>query len=43
VLVTSGSVVARAEEVADAVRAAGFGFEERRSQDGWVGMVFRKP
>jgi ribosomal protein L11 methyltransferase len=43
VLVTSGSVVARAEEVADAVRAAGFGFEERRSQDGWVAMVFRKP
>jgi ribosomal protein L11 methyltransferase len=43
VLVTSGSVVARAEEVADAVCAAGLGLEGRRSQDGWVGMVFRKP
>ena len=43
VLVTSGSVAARAEGAADAVCAAGFGLEERRSQDGWVGMVFRKP
>ncbi len=43
VLVTSGSVVARAEETANAVCAAGFGLEERRSQDNWVGMVFRKP
>jgi ribosomal protein L11 methyltransferase len=43
VLVTSGSVVARAEETADAVCAAGFGLEERRSQGNWVGMVFRKP
>ncbi|CAA9484932.1 MAG: hypothetical protein AVDCRST_MAG25-3016 [uncultured Rubrobacteraceae bacterium] len=43
VLVTSGSVAARAEVAADAVRAAGLGLEERRSQDGWVGMVFRKP
>ena len=43
VLVTSGSVVARAGEVADAVCAVGFGFEERRSQGDWVGMVFRKP
>ena len=43
VLVTSGVVVARAEETADAVCASGFGLEERRQQDGWVGMVFRKP
>ncbi len=43
VLVTSGSVVARAEEAVDAVCAAGFGLEERRSRDNWVGMVFRKP
>jgi ribosomal protein L11 methylase PrmA len=43
VLVTSGSVVARAEEAADAVCAAGLGSEERRSQGNWVGMVFRKP
>ncbi len=43
VLVVSGVVVARAEEVADAVRAAGLGLEERRPQDNWVGMVFRKP
>jgi ribosomal protein L11 methyltransferase len=43
VLVASGSVVARAEEVADAVCAVGFGFEERRSRGDWVGMVFRKP
>ena len=43
VLVASGSVAARAEGTADAARAAGLGLEERRSQDGWVGMVFRKP
>jgi ribosomal protein L11 methyltransferase len=43
VLVASGVVVARAEGAADAVRAAGLGLEERRQQDGWVGMVFRKP
>ena len=43
VLVTSGSVAARAEEVIGAVCAAGLGLEERRSQDGWVGMVFKKP
>ncbi|HEV2745150.1 MAG TPA: 50S ribosomal protein L11 methyltransferase [Rubrobacter sp.] len=43
VLVTSGSVVARAEGAADAVRVAGLGLEERRSQGNWVGMVFRKP
>jgi ribosomal protein L11 methyltransferase len=43
VLIASGVVVARAEEAADAVCAAGFGLEERRSQDDWVGMVFRKP
>jgi len=43
VLVTSGSVVARAEEAVDAVCAAGFGLEEQRSRDNWVGMVFRKP
>ena len=42
VLVASGSVVARAEEVADAVCAAGLGLEGRRQQDGWAGMVFRK-
>ena len=43
VLVASGSVVARAEEVADALRAAGLGLEGRRSQGDWVGMVFRRP
>ncbi len=43
VLVTSGSVVARAEGVADAVCATGFGLEERRSQGDWIGMVFRRP
>ena len=43
VLLTSGSVAARAEGAADAVRAAGLGLEGRRQQDGWVGMVFRKP
>jgi ribosomal protein L11 methyltransferase len=43
VLVASGVIVARAEETADAVCAASFGLEERRQQDGWVGMVFRKP
>ena len=43
VLVASGSVLARAEGAADAVCAAGFGLEGRRSQGDWVGMVFRKP
>jgi ribosomal protein L11 methyltransferase len=43
VLLASGFVVARAEEVADALRAAGLGLEGRRSQGDWVGMVFRKP
>jgi ribosomal protein L11 methyltransferase len=43
VLVTSGAVAARAEEAIDAVCAAGLSLEEQRSQDGWVGMVFRKP
>jgi ribosomal protein L11 methyltransferase len=43
VLVASGSVIARADEAIDAVCAAGLGLEERRSQDGWVGMVCRKP
>jgi ribosomal protein L11 methyltransferase len=43
VLITSGSVVARAEETANGVCAAGFGLEQRRPQDDWVGMAFRKP
>jgi ribosomal protein L11 methyltransferase len=43
VLVASGSVIARAEGVADAVCAAGLGLEERRSRGDWVGMVFRRP
>ena len=43
VFVTSGSVAARAEEVVDAVCAAGFELEERRSRGEWVGMVFRRP
>ncbi len=43
VLITSGSVVARAEETANGVCAAGFGLEQQRPQDDWVGMVFRKP
>ena len=42
VLITSGSVVARARETADAVCAAGFDIEEQRPQGNWVGMVFRK-
>jgi ribosomal protein L11 methyltransferase len=43
VLLASGTVAARAGGVADAFCAAGLGLEERRRQDGWVGMVFRKP
>ena len=43
VLVASGSVAARAEGAADAVRAAGLSLEGRRSQDGWVAMALRKP
>lgn len=43
VLLTSGSVAARAEGAADAVRAAGLGLEGRRSRGDWVGMVFRRP
>jgi ribosomal protein L11 methyltransferase len=42
VLITSGSVVTRAKETANAVCAAGFSLEEQRPQDNWVGMVFRK-
>ena len=42
VLITSGSVVTRAKETANAVCAAGFSLEKRRPQDNWVGMVFRK-
>ena len=43
VLLTSGSVAARAEGAADAVRAAGLSLEGRRSRGDWVGMVFRRP
>jgi ribosomal protein L11 methyltransferase len=43
VLLTSGSVAARAEGAADAVRAAGLGLEGQRSRGDWVGMVFRRP
>ena len=43
VLITSGSVVTRAKETANAVCAAGFSLEKRCPQDNWVGMVFRKP
>jgi ribosomal protein L11 methyltransferase len=43
VLITSGSVVTRAKETANAVCAAGFSLERQRPQDNWVGMVFRKP
>ena len=43
VLLTSGSVAARAGGAADAVCAAGLGLEERRPRGGWVGMAFRKP
>jgi ribosomal protein L11 methylase PrmA len=43
VLLTSGSVAARAEGAANAVRAAGLGLEGRRSRGDWVGMVFRRP
>jgi ribosomal protein L11 methyltransferase len=42
VLITSGSVVTRAKETANAVCAAGFSLEKQRPQDNWVGMVFRK-
>ena len=41
-LITSGVVVTRARETANAVCAAGFGLETQRPQDNWVGMVFRK-
>jgi ribosomal protein L11 methyltransferase len=42
VLITSGSVVARAKQTANAVCAAGFSLEKQRIKDNWVGMVFRK-
>jgi ribosomal protein L11 methyltransferase len=42
VLITSGSVVTRAKETANAVCAAGFSLEKRRPRNNWVGMVFRK-
>ena len=42
VLIISGSVVARAEETANAVCAAGFSLEQQRLRDNWAGMVFRK-
>ena len=42
-LITSGVVVTRARETANAMCAAGFGLEKQRPQDNWVGMVFRKP
>jgi ribosomal protein L11 methylase PrmA len=42
VLITSGSVVTRAKETANAVCAAGFSLEKQRPRDNWVGMVFRK-
>ena len=42
VLITSGSVVARAKQTANAVCAAGFSLEKQRLKDNWVGMVFRK-
>jgi ribosomal protein L11 methyltransferase len=41
-LITSGVVVTRARETANAMCAAGFGLEQQRPQDNWVGMVFRK-
>jgi ribosomal protein L11 methyltransferase len=43
VLITSGVVVTRARETANAVCAAGFSLEKQRPQGNWVGMVFRKP
>jgi ribosomal protein L11 methyltransferase len=43
VLITSGSVVTRAKETANAVCAVGFSLEKQHPQDNWVGMVFRKP
>jgi ribosomal protein L11 methyltransferase len=43
ILIASGVVVTRAKGTANAVCAAGFGLEERRSQGDWVGMVFKKP
>jgi ribosomal protein L11 methyltransferase len=42
VLITSGSVLTRAKETANAVCAAGFSLEKQLPQDNWVGMVFRK-
>ena len=42
ILITSGSVVTRAKETANAVCAAGFSLEKQHPQDNWVGMVFRK-
>lgn len=41
-LITSGVVITRARETANAVCAAGFSLEKQLPQDNWVGMVFRK-
>ena len=43
VLITSGVVITRAREAANAVCAVGFSLEKQRPQGNWVGMVFRKP
>ena len=43
VLITSGVVVTRARETANALCAAGFGLEKQHPRGNWVGMVFRKP
>jgi ribosomal protein L11 methyltransferase len=42
VFISSGSVAARAQDVADALCARGFRLEQQYSQNVWRGMAFRK-
>jgi ribosomal protein L11 methyltransferase len=42
VFISSGSVAARAQDVADALCATGFQLEQQCSQNVWRGMAFRK-
>jgi ribosomal protein L11 methylase PrmA len=42
VFISSGSVAARAQDVADALCARGFRLEQQCSQNAWRGMAFRK-
>jgi|SRR5215217_1246944 len=42
VLFCGGLVAARAKDIANAICAEGFSLEKQRSQEAWLGMVFRK-